>query len=222
MNGRPWTPAEDAQLRRDFPSTPTQELANQIGRSYSSVCQRANKLGLKKSQEYKRSMQPGLLDGVKGTENRFKKGHEPWNKGLHYTAGGRSAETRFKPGSKPQTWVPVGTEVVDRDGYRKRKIRDDAPPGMSRQNWRYVHILVWEEHHGPVPKAHTVTFRNGDRSDIRIENLDLIHRRQLAQRNTVQRLPEELKQVIRLKAVVTRKINQRSKANGKKQNRRSA
>lgn len=118
--------------------------------------------------------------GIKsGRTGCFEKGSKPWNKGTHYVAGGRSAETRFRKGQKPQTWVPVGTEVVDRDGYLKRKVRDDAPPGKSRFNWRFVHVLVWEEHHGPIPDGHAVIFRDGDKANLRIENLALVSRAEL-------------------------------------------
>lgn len=109
----------------------------------------------------------------------FAPGVKPWNKGTHFTAGGRSAETRFRKGIRPRTWVPIGTEVTDRDGYVKRKTRDRLEPGQSRFNWQYVHVLLWEQHHGPRPKHHAVVFRNGDQSDIRIENLALVSRAEL-------------------------------------------
>lgn len=114
-----------------------------------------------------------------GRTGRFEKGGSSWNKGTHFKAGGRSAETRFEKGHKPQTWVPIGSEAYSKDGYLKRKVRDDAPAGMSRKNWKFVHVILWEEHHGPVPDQHAVIFRNGDRADIRIENLALVSRQEL-------------------------------------------
>lgn len=130
-----------------------------------------------------------------------------------YSPGGRSVETRFKPGSRPQTWVPVGTEVVDSYGYRKRKVRDDAPTGMTRNNWQFVHILLWEQHNGPVPDGHNVVFRDKDRSNVVIENLECISRADNARRNTIHRYPRELKNAIRLAAKLKRLVNE-------KQNRR--
>lgn len=116
---------------------------------------------------------------LSGRTGQFEKGITPWNKGTHFKAGGRSAETRFKKGSRPQTWVPIGSEAYGKDGYLKRKVRDDAPPGMSRKNWKFVHVILWEEHHGPVPAKHVVIFRNGDKTDICIENLALVSRQEL-------------------------------------------
>ena len=107
-----------------------------------------------------------------GIPYRFKKGHVPFNKGRKgWQAGGRSAETRFQKGHRPKTWVPIGTEVVDPDGYRKRKVRDDAPLGFARRNWKFLHVLLWEEAYGPVPRGYAVIFINGTRADVRLDNL---------------------------------------------------
>jgi hypothetical protein len=134
-----------------------------------------------------------------GRTGRFEEGKESWNTGLHYTAGGRSAETRFKKGSKPQTWVPIGTEVLTKDGYIKRKVRDDAAPGLSRFNWEHVHTLVWEEHNGPVPKGHAVCFHDGNKENCGIENLFLLKRSELCYLNRwgIKNLPTELKPAMR-------------------------
>lgn len=208
---RVWTDSELELLRREYADTPTAELAKQLDRSETQVYSKAQALGLKKSPEYLASPAACRLrrgDKV-GASYRFPEGHVPWNKGKSYSAGGRSAETRFKPGHRPQTWVPVGTEALDKDGYRKRKVRDDAPPGWSRRNWKYVHVLLWEEHHGPVPPGHAVIFINGDKTDIRIDNLALASRADLMRKNTVHNLPRPLAEVIQLRGALQRQINKR-------------
>jgi len=73
-------------------------------------------------------------------------------------------------------------------------------------NWVFVHRELWERHHGPIPRGHAVTFRNGDKQDIRIENLELLTHRELMLRNTVHNLPEPLARTIQLKGAVNRKI----------------
>jgi len=134
-----------------------------------------------------------------GRTGRFEKGQESWNTGTHFTAGGRSAETRFKKGHKPQTWVPIGTEVLTKDGYIKRKVRDDAAPGLSRFNWEHLHTLVWEQHNGPVPKGHAVCFHDGNKENCAIENLFLLKRSELCYLNRwgIKNLPTELKPAMR-------------------------
>lgn len=217
---RPWTTADDALLRARFPHEPTAALARALHRTSSSLSQRAHHLGLRKSASYLAS--PAACRLRRGTNPgvcyQFKPGQVPHNKGLRHPPGwapGRMAETQFKPGQlfgrAEELRAPVGSEVVQSDGYRKRKVRDDAPPGQSRQNWAFVHVLVWEAAHGPVPDGHAVVFRNGNKADIHIDNLELITRAELMRRNTVHRFPPELKSAIRAVSKLNKTIRQKSR-----------
>lgn len=159
-----WTAQRDEWLRSMYPDTRNKTIAKVLGCSYSAVKNRAQTLGLKKSEDYM-STNPGC----------FKPDQVSWNKGVSYQAGGRCRETQFKKGQRPHTWAPVGTESEDRDGYLKRKVRDDAPSGMSRLNWKFVHVLKWEEYHGrPVPPKHMVRIIDGDKRNFSRENLVLV------------------------------------------------
>lgn len=51
-----WTRAQDAQLRKLFPNNRTSFVAQQMHRTPSSIEYRANKLGLRKSQRYLKSI----------------------------------------------------------------------------------------------------------------------------------------------------------------------
>lgn len=206
-----WTPAEEAVIRRLYATKPTSEIARRLGRDERAIYSKAYALGLRKSPEYFEHYTAGRTNGDRGRSTRFKPGQKSWNKGKRYVAGGRSAETRFRKGDRPFNTAPLGAEVVDATGYLKRKVRDDAPPGMSRKNWRFVHVMLWEEHNGPVPAGHAVTFVNRDKTDIRIENLELIDRRDLMRRNTVHNLPKEVAQVVQLRGAVNRVINRRQR-----------
>jgi hypothetical protein len=210
---RLWTWPEDQALLKRYPHERTVDLARELRRSPSSVSARAGLFGLHKSDAYLASPAAVRLrrgDNV-GAATRFRKGHIPANKGTRRPgwAVGRMAETQFKKGQMPQTWVPIGTEVVDPDGYRKRKVTDDRTKA-SRFNWRFVHVLLWERTHGPVPPGHAVVFRNGDRRDIRPGNLELVSRRELMRRNSVHRLPKALAEVIQLRGAIVRQINRRT------------
>ena len=159
-----WNPQRDEWLRDMYPNTPNRTIAKILNCSYLAVKNRATVLGLKKSEAYM-ATKPGC----------FQKGQGSWNKGVSYMPGGRGAETRFKPGSKPNNTVPIGAESVDKDGYLKRKVRDDAPTGMTRKNWRFVHVLKWEEYHGrSVPPKHVVRLKDGDKRNFARENLVLV------------------------------------------------
>ena len=158
-----WTAQTDDWLRSLYPDTPNRTIAKMLCCSYLAVKNRATTLGLKKDPGYMAS-KPGC----------FRPGQTSWNKGLSYQPGGRIAENQFKPGHKPQTWVPVGTEAVDKDGYLKLKVSDDRTV-PSRYNWKFVHVMKWEEYHGqPVPPKHVVRLKDGNKRNFARENLALV------------------------------------------------
>ena len=108
-----------------------------------------------------------------GFDGRKKKGDVPWNKGIHYMPGGRSVETRFKPGQKSINERPVFSERISKDGYVEIKI-----PGYK--SWKLKHRWVWEQHNGKIPDNHVVIHKDGDVTNNDIDNLMLISRAVLA------------------------------------------
>lgn len=111
-----------------------------------------------------------------GLRGYFEKGHTPHNKGKHTGSYPGMVATQFKKGHEPHNHRPVGSERTNRDGYLERKI---AEP----KTWRAVHVINWEEAHGPVPKGHVVIFKDGDRMNCDVSNLLLVSRAELARMN---------------------------------------
>lgn len=111
-----------------------------------------------------------------GLTGYFEKGHTPHNKGKKGISYAGSEATWFKPGNIPHNHRPVGSIRIDRDGYISKKI---AEPNK----WRMLHVLNWEEAHGPVPPGHALIFKDGDRSNCEIDNLLLVARAELAVMN---------------------------------------
>jgi hypothetical protein len=209
MNGRPWTESELKTLRAEYSDTPAKTIAEKLGRSLQAVYGQAKKFGLEKSPEFLSSPDAGRIQPGerRGTSGEFAKGHQPWNTGLKgWTAGGQAEQTRFRSGNRPHNWKPIGSERITHDGYVQRKMTDT---GYPPRDWRGVHILMWEEHNGPVPQGHVVVFRNGDNRDFRLENLELITKAENMRRNTIHKLPKELADVCRIKGLVKRQINKR-------------
>lgn len=210
---RRWSGEEDALLHALYADTPTATVATRLGRALTSTYQRARKLGLAKSEAYLASPAASRLrrgDHV-GAAFRFQKGHAPANKGLRRPGWGpgRMKATQFKKGQPGWNWRPVGSRRVV-DGYWYTKVSDLRGVPWTR-NWRATHVLLWEEHRGPLPPAHAVVFKNGDRTDIRLDNLEIITRRDLMARNTVHNLPKPIAEAVQLLGALKRKINRRAR-----------
>lgn len=101
-----------------------------------------------------------------GRDGRFAKGQEPANKGKKMPFNANSARTQFQKGNRyglaKDLWKPIGTERVSSDGYLERKIHDGLP---LQSRWRAVHLIRWEEVHGPLPEGHALKCLDGDRAN---------------------------------------------------------
>lgn len=210
-----WTDELVAELVRRYPHEKTDTVAQALGCTTSAVFNQAHKLGLHKSPGFMASDESGRIKKgeQRGQATQFRSKQAAWNKGVSYLPKGRCAETWFKQGHKPHTWQPVGSYRITKDGTLQRKIGDESGPNHKR--WRSVHELVWIEANGAVPAKHIVVFKSGCRTtelaEITLDKIECISMAENMRRNMVHRLPAELKEVIRLKAAVSRKINDRTR-----------
>ena len=205
-----WTELELSTLTSRYANERTELIAIDIGVSTQSVYTKAKALGLKKSSEYLCSPAACRLDGVKGSSNRFQKGQPAWNKGMKGLQTGGSAGW-FKPGHRGgkalEKYQPIGTIRTSKDGYLQMKIHDNMP---LQSRWRGLHLVNWEAIHGPVnTKTHALCFRDGNKENCAVENLELITRADLALRNMITPIPPEIRKVMQLRGAITRQINKR-------------
>lgn len=212
---RKWSDEHLDLLRSLYPNTPTQQIADLIGKNLYTTYSMADKLGLKKTEEYLASPAACRLrrgDNV-GAKYRFKKGQTPPNKGLRRPgyAPGRMSETQFKKGQNPVNWKPVGSERVNVDGYIE--IKTEEP-----KKWELKQRVVWREHHGEIPHGHNITFIDGDPLNVAIENLECISKVDWMKRHTFHNYPEPVKQQIHILAGFKRRLNRYAE----KQDRRPA
>lgn len=210
-----WTDEQLDILRTFYPNHKTTDVATMIGHPLEQVYKKATRLGLAKTDEYLASPAACRLrrgDNV-GKAGRFQSGVTPWNKGTHFTAGGRSAETRFAPGQKPHNTLPIGSLKYDKDGLLLQKIGDAK--GNNSKRWRGVHELVWVAANGPLPAKHIVVFKPGMKTsqleEITLDRVECISLAENMRRNTVHNMPKELVDLVRLRAVLTRHINRKEK-----------
>ena len=199
---KPWTKAEDATLTELWRTESLNECSRRMGRGTGSIYNRVQKLGLKRTEEYK------AITGC----GRFKPGQEPWNAGMTgYQAGGRSTETQFKLGDRSSnTWPPVGAERISKDGILYRKVADT---GIKKDDWRAVHVVVWEEHNGSLPDNHIVIFKDGNRENFDPENLEAVTRAENMRRNSIDRYGPDYRSAALTLGWFKRKINQLEKDN---------
>ncbi len=206
---RRWSAPELDLLRRQYPDRKTSRLAAELGRPTPSVYAQAHSLGLRKSAAFLASPDACRLTGETGRASRFPPGHVPWNAGKHYVAGGRSAQTRFRPGNVSARWDPqvycVGALRVNSDGGLDIKLRPGGRSWVAMSRW------VWESERGPIPRGQLVRAINGDPHDARIENLRLASRREVMRENSFWNYPRPLAEVIQLRAALIRKLKRRKK-----------
>ncbi|MDB5777555.1 MAG: endonuclease [Herbaspirillum sp.] len=209
----PWTDEDNAILCARYPHERTSVVAEALGRRLAQVYQHAAKMRLSKSPEFLASPASGRTNGRQGAGTRFTKGIIPWNKGTHFDSGGRSVETRFKPGKMPHNTLSIGSYRVDKDGTLQRKVSEAK--GNNSKRWRGVHELVWIAQHGPVPPKHIVVFKSGKRTaileEITLDSVECIGLAENMKRNTRHNYPKELSDLMQLRGAITRQINKRLK-----------
>ena len=212
-----WTEAECQLLRERYADTPTADLAVELACSETRILAKANAMGLHKSAALvsamarERTARPD--HGSHAT--RIQPGTAPWNKGLKGATGTQPGcrATQFKPGAVPATWVPLGSHVVNTDGYLDRKVSDE-PKAPRHVRWHPVHRLVWVEANGPVPPGHLVVFKKGMFTNvleqITLDRLELVTRAENMRRNSVHRYGPEIASLHQLRGAINRQINQRT------------
>lgn len=187
-----WTPQEIEILRRLYPDCKTQTLELIFKRKAGVIGQKANTLGIHKSEGFMKSPLSGRISKANdiGVATRFTNQMAGWNKGKKQSDYmspemiERTKATRFKKGQDPHNTVPIGHERISRDGYLEVKIQHLKSKGKN-ENFEAKHRLLWMEHFGPIPEGMNIEFLDGDKMNIVIENLVLRSRKENLLNNTM-------------------------------------
>lgn len=134
---------------------------------------------------------------------QYPKGHVPWTKGTRGLVKPNSGQ--FKKGIVPANTKPLGYTRFDADGYLVTRIPQLTPEaklkaaGKKINNYRAAHILKWEKKYGPLPFGHIIRFKDGDKTNRKYSNLELVSRALNVRynQNRVNDAPTELRQTIK-------------------------
>lgn len=202
MKRRKLTPSQEKFLIENYPFMYAKDISKELGMTLSAVYNYAFSLNLKKDVSFRSMELQRQADRLKsnGVAHRFLKGQTPPNKGQKMTKEvyDKVKPTMFKKGQRPVNWKPDGSERIDVDGYTLIKV-----------NGKFVlkHKYVWEQVNGPMPKGHAIIFKDRNKTNFNIENLECITRQELMLKNTIHNYPSDIVGVIKILKNLKKKIN---------------
>jgi hypothetical protein len=148
----------------------------------------------------------GLRNGI----GSFRPGHIPANKGKTHP-------------SRQGNYKPVGSERLD-NGYIVAKV--SARKNQYHKNWKHEHIAIWEKAYGKIPRGYAIIFADGNKLNVRLDNLLMVSRGELAVMNrcglisTHRDLTKIGKSIADIKMLIAER--EREMKSGKKPRRRKA
>jgi hypothetical protein len=214
---RKWTPEEDQIMLERFSNTSNAALAEMLNRSYESVAQHGNVMGLKKTEEYKQYAGRFSVKN-ENRRHRFLKGHAPYNKGQKMykfctpEAIERMKSTQFKKGHIPAStkynYQPYLYERM-KNGYKERV-------WMIQYNGRRISYLSYLCKHngidlsGRIPRL-TRELLPGEIP--KFEDIEIITRAENMVKNSLHfNYPPEVVKTILMIGKLQRQINKRKTA----------
>lgn len=111
--------------------------------------------------------------------------------------------TQFKPGNCPPNFKPVGSEAIRNDGYIYLKL-------ANPNKWQAKHRYLYEQARGKIPRGFKVRFKDGNRLNFDLTNLELISNRKLMLLNTIHNYPPEITKAVQLIGALNRQIKKRT------------
>lgn len=173
-----WSNEEKTEFKKIYANISNPELAIKYKCSINSITHLSNKLGLRKSIEFKKAMVTrNFLEA--GKKTRFNPGDVPFSKGrkreewMSKEGIENMTKTQFKKGSIPHNHKKLGNERITKDGYIEIKV-NDFHGVKSKKNYQLKQRIVWEQHYGPIPKKMNVAFKEGSsKTEFTIDDLYL-------------------------------------------------
>ena len=200
---RPYTKKEHQFIIDNIESMSIKEIASKLKRCNNKIRDEIRLLNLQH-----------IID-KKAKESRFKKGNVSHTKGkkledfMKPETIKKFRQNQYKVNSIPHNAKKdfEETQRTDKSGrvYTMIKV-----PGQRKLILK--HRYVWEQHNKKkIPKGFNIVFKDGNTQNFDIENLECISNYDLMKRNTLHNYPDEIKEIINIKAQITRQINKHLK-----------
>lgn len=141
--------------------------------AHAAFCEHFNRHEVSLTNFHSLCKRNGWLTGRTG---QFIKGQAPNNKGKQMPFHPNSAATRFKSGTIPPNVLPMWSERIGKDGYIEMKVPLVNPHTGHKTRFMHKHRYLWEEANGPLPEGMVVKFKDGDRTNCDLGNLEAIPR----------------------------------------------
>jgi hypothetical protein len=200
---RKFTPDEDQFLKDHYLCLPSSDIGRLLDRSGTTIRQRYKLLDLLVPKKIK-----NRFVAVAG----FKKGSTPHNKGKEQSKWmsedgmKRLHASQYQKGNKPwHTHKPFEVVKWEKSGRQYLIIYLDINNRMPLQRY------IWEQVHGPIPKAHKIIFKDRNTLNCNLDNLEMVSNAELLTRNSAHRFGPEIFKIIQLRGALNRQINKRLK-----------
>lgn len=155
----------DAWIRKHAKGKTTPELAKM-----------AQEAGWRITRQQLRSymQRKGIKNGV---NCQFQNGHDPFTKGKKWEdymspeSLERAKKGLYQKGREAENKKELGQICKTKDGYLLVKV---AEKGDQWTRWKLLHRVIWEKANGPIPQGMMITFLDGNKENVSLENLALI------------------------------------------------
>ena len=149
-----------------------------------------------------------------GRTGQFENGHKPRNTGTKGLMNPN--KTSFKKGRATQNRRPLYSERITYDGYIEIKVPERNPHTGHATRFKLKHRWMWEQVNGPVPKGHVLRFKDEDKTNCELRNLELMPRGVIAILNKrgFSAMPAEIKPSAKLIAQIDHKRFKLNNKNG--------
>jgi hypothetical protein len=201
------TPEQVQEILKLYPNMESAKIAEMFNTSISNIYKTANRYKVKKSEDFNRSDKSGRIQKGQrlSVATEFKKGVPNKYKGKKRAEFVKPSKLKnfhlWKKGNKPPN--------TGKDG----EIRWRYSPGyyfirISENNWEFYHRYLWYTTYGEIPEGYNVVFRDGNRRNCKIENLECISNAELGERNRHTKYPLEIRKAIETRNKLDRVIKE--------------